>query len=124
MTRELRRERVTWRPDVVDETGEATAFKATQVVYYVLSVLEGLLVIRFAFKLFAANAANGLVDFVYDLTGPFVAPFRGIFASPVEEGTVFESSTLLAMVVYALVAYIIARLFFIMSDSTESAYHS
>lgn len=118
-TREIQRERVTWRPEVIDESGTTTALKATQVVYYILGVLEGVLLIRFAFQLFAANSANGFVSFIYSLSAPFVAPFQGIFSTPTESGAVFESATLLAMVVYALLAYVIARLFVVATEGTE-----
>jgi hypothetical protein len=119
MREEIHRERH-WQPEVVDATGTSTALKATQVIYYVLAVLEGLLLFRFAFKLFAANPSNDFVQFIYAVTSPFVAPFQGIFATPAEAGSVFESATLLAMVVYALLAYIIARLFFVSTEGTET----
>jgi len=119
--REIRRERVAWRPEVIDVTDSSAGLKAAQVVYYILGILEGLLLFRFAFKLFAANPTNTFVNFIYDLSAPFVAPFQGIFATPSEAGAVFESATILAMIVYAIVAYLIARLFYVASEGTETA---
>lgn len=87
---------------------------AQNVVYYILGLIEAILLLRFILKLFGANPTSGFVDFIYDFSSIFVAPFRGIFSTPTAEGdiveSVFETSTLIAMIVYALVAYGIARL--------------
>lgn len=76
---------------------------ASRVIALVFSVLEVLLVVRFALKLFGANAEQALVSAIYGVTEPLVAPFRGIFAQPA--GTpVVEVATLLSIVVFVLVA--------------------
>src|SRR5438105_1468592 len=53
----------------------------SRIIYYLLDVLEVFLAFRLLFKALGANAANGFVSFMYDVTTPFVAPFRGIIAS-------------------------------------------
>lgn len=87
-------------------------YRGTQVVWYILSVIEALLAIRFALKLLGANPAAGFTNLIYSLTYPFAAPFLGVFQSsrPVV-GSVFEWTTLLAMLVYWLLAIGIIRLF-------------
>lgn len=107
--REVRRDRVMWRPDTVEEH-EVIESSSAQVVGYILTVIETLLLFRLAMKMFGANSANGFVDFIYDLTSPLIAPFQGIFPSPSESGAVFESATAVAMIVYAVVAHLIAWL--------------
>jgi hypothetical protein len=67
--------------------------------------------LRLAFLLTGANPANGFVDLVYDLTGPFVAPFEGIGSDrPLDNGGFLEVAALVAMVVYALGALVVAML--------------
>ncbi len=76
---------------------------ASRVIALVFSVLEVLLLVRFALKLFGANAEQALASAIYGVTEPLVAPFRGIFAQPT--GTpVVEIATLLSIVFLVLVA--------------------
>lgn len=86
-------------------------YRGTQVVWYVLGILEVLLAFRFALRLFGANPAAGFTDFVYTLSYPFAAPFLNVFGITQVEGAVFEWTTLLAMAVYYLVALGIVKLF-------------
>ena len=75
----------------------------SRIVALLFSVLETLLLVRFAFKLFGANAAQGFVGAIYGITEPLVAPFRGIFAQP--DGTSgFEIAALLSIVFFMLIA--------------------
>ena len=75
------------------------------IVYFILGVLEVILGLRLLFRLLAANPENGFISFLYNLSYPFVAPFNGIFGNPGMNGSVFEVSTLIAMLVYALLAW-------------------
>lgn len=85
---------------------------AQRVIWYVAGVILSLLALRFVFALLGANAANGFVDFIYGVTGPLVSPFFGIFNYDFTEGVArFEAFTLVAMLIYALIAYGIAKLF-------------
>lgn len=83
-------------------------------IWYVVGVLEVILAIRFVLKLFGANPSSGFVDFTYSLSGVFTAPFRGIFSTPTNEGDVttgvFETSTLVALIVYGLVGWGLVKL--------------
>ena len=82
---------------------------ATRVIALVFTVLEVLLLVRFAFKLLGANADQPFVSAIYGITEPLVAPFRGIFAQPA--GTpVVEIATLLSIVFFVLVAALIVAL--------------
>lgn len=86
-------------------------FRGTQIVWYVLSLLEVLLVFRFALKLMAANPGAGFTNFIYSVSSPFVAPFLAVFPQTRIEGSIFEWTTLLAMAVYWVIAWAIMRLF-------------
>jgi YggT family protein len=79
---------------------------ATRVIALVFTVIEVLLLIRFALKLFGANADQSLVSAIYGVTEPLTAPFRGVFAQPA--GTpVVEIATILAIIFFVLVAALI-----------------
>jgi len=79
---------------------------ASTVVYFLLGVVEVILGLRWLFRLLGANTDNNFISFLYGLSHPFVAPFNGIFNDQTlgRQG-VFEFSTLIAMLVYALLAW-------------------
>lgn len=86
-------------------------FRSTQVVWYLLGIIEILLAFRFVLKLLAANPEAGFTSFIYGVTYIFAAPFRAVFpTSSVTDGNVFEWTTLLAMFVYAVIAWGIIKL--------------
>lgn len=99
--------------DIVDDraTGVHPMTMLARVVAFITSVILAILAIRFLFVLLGANPANGIANFVYDVSHPFVAPFFNLFNYSFVNGTArFEGYTLVAMLVYALVGYGIARL--------------
>ncbi|HEY4505223.1 MAG TPA: YggT family protein [Candidatus Paceibacterota bacterium] len=86
-------------------------YRGTQIVWYVLGLLEILLAFRFVLKLLGANAGAGFTSFIYGATSVFTSPFNAVFSRTQIEGSVFEWTTLLAMLVYWIVAVGIIRLF-------------
>jgi uncharacterized protein YggT (Ycf19 family) len=80
-------------------------FSIQQGIYYVLGIIESLLLLRFIFKLLAANPASGFIQLIYSITDALLLPFRGIFPTSAVEGSVMEWSTLVAMLIYWLIAY-------------------
>lgn len=88
-------------------------YRGTQVVWYILGILEALLAFRFVLRLLAANPSAGFTNFIYSVTHPFVEPFMAVFNTTQVARSAFEWTTLLAMVVYWLVAIAIIRLFLI-----------
>jgi hypothetical protein len=88
-------------------------FKATQFVWLVLGILEGLLALRFILKLIAANPESPIAVFIYGFTSLFLLPFAGLTATPTAGGIVLELSTVIAMVVYALIAWAIERIIWV-----------
>jgi len=91
------------------ERQEASANRGSAWIWYVVGVISVLIALRLIFKLFGANEV-GFTDFLYAITGPFVAPFLGIFPAPTVEGSYFETASLVAIIVYAIIGWIIARL--------------
>jgi hypothetical protein len=93
------------------EVHEPPAYTAANAVWTIAGTLLALLGIRFLLILLGANAGNGFVNFIYSLTRPFVSPFFGIFNYQTSYGiSRIEVATLVAIVVYALIAWAIARL--------------
>ena len=86
-------------------------YRGTQSVWYILGLLEVLLAFRFLLKLFGANPSAGFSAFIYGVTYPFAAPFISVFKLTSVEGSIFEWTTLLAMLVYWLVAMGIVQMF-------------
>ena len=88
-------------------------FKATQLVWLFLGILEGLLALRFVLKLIAANPDSPITTFIYGFTNLFLLPFAGLTATPQAGGMVLELSTMVAMVVYGLFAWSIERIIWV-----------
>lgn len=84
------------------------------VIYYILGIIEVLLAFRLAFKLLGANPANGFVIWLYAITKALTAPFYGIFGTFVGRDAIaqyiFEPATVVAMIVYAVIAIGLVRL--------------
>jgi YggT family protein len=91
-------------------------FQVTRILWTVLGVLEILLGIRFVLHLIAANAASGFAQFIYGVSGVFVAPFTGLVGTPTSGGTTLEVTTLIAMAVYALLFWIVVRIIPVVVD--------
>jgi hypothetical protein len=78
----------------------------TTVTYFILAVIEVILLLRLIFRMLGANQDNGFITFLYGLSHIFVVAFNGIFNDQTLGARgVFELSTLVAMLVYALLAW-------------------
>jgi hypothetical protein len=86
-------------------------YRGTQVVWYILGVIEILLAFRFVLKLLGANAAAGFTDFIYSVTYVFAAPFLNVFNITRVAGATVEWTTILAMFVYWVLAMGIIKMF-------------
>jgi uncharacterized protein YggT (Ycf19 family) len=91
-------------------TEKKAIFRTYQVVWYVLGFIEVLLAFRFFFRLFGASTASGFVSMIYAITYPLIAPFRGIFPTPGISQSALEFYTIIAGIVYALLAYGLVKL--------------
>lgn len=88
-----------------------------KVIYYILAVLEILFAFRLVLKLLGANPESGFVAFIYSITQVFLYPFIAIFRSASTDGietkAVLEPSTIIGMIVYAIIAVGIVKLIYI-----------
>lgn len=119
------RETVTTQESGAVSTKKGASISQTieYIIYFMLSILEILLAFRLVLKILGANPTSAFVAFIYDVTRAFVLPFSGIFPAGFNEGVVttsiFEPATLMAMIVYALVAWGVVALVRIISGQTQ-----
>lgn len=98
----------------MDSTNSPTTkplYHGTQIVWYIVGLIEVLLIFRFLLKLFGANADAAFTNFIYTLSIPFAVPFSSVFGISKVESSLFEWTTLLAMLVYLLIGWGITKLF-------------
>ena len=85
-------------------------WRAVQLVYLIFGVIDGLLLIRLVLKLLGANPNAGFSSWVYGFTDIFLAPFRDLLPNVISGQSIFEMSAVVAILVYALIGWVIARL--------------
>ena len=88
----------------------------TQIIWAVLGLLEILLGLRFVLTLIAANPDSGFAVFIYGITKPFIAPFALLVGTPTSGGMIFETTTLIAMAIYALLFWGVVSVIRIAAD--------
>ena len=87
------------------------AWRAIQLVWFLEGLAEFIVGLRVIFKAIAANADAGFVRFIYDISTPLVAPFRPIVSDyRLGNGGVLEISSLIAMLVFLVLTYLVVRL--------------
>jgi YGGT family protein len=100
----------------------ANSNRLVQAVYLVFGVIEALLVIRFFLRALAANADAGFAQAIYAITGVLVAPFSGLFGTPqIATGAALELSTLIALIVYGAIGWLLARAAWLMFGESRSS---
>ena len=77
----------------------------SRVVMFIFGFIEVVIALRFVLKLFDANTKAAFVQLVYTASGVFMRPFEAIFQTQTVEGATFEWSALVAIAVYALIAW-------------------
>jgi len=80
-------------------------FRAAAVVGLVVGVVDVIIAARFLGKLLGASSHSAFVNFIYQLSGVMVAPFTGIFGDTGNRTNTFETASLVAIVVYAVIAW-------------------
>lgn len=80
---------------------------AKRLVYFLLGLIETILAFRVLLTLLGANRANAFADFIYDISRPFAQPFFTLFGYDAATGELsrLELGTIVAMIVYAVVAW-------------------
>ena len=78
-----------------------------RIIWFIAGIILALLALRFILSLLGANTGNAFSSFIYSTSHPFAAPFFGLFHYNVVSYGIsrFEVYTLVAMLVYALLAW-------------------
>jgi len=110
-------------------TISATSAQDTQtqtivnVIYFISGVIEVTLLFRFLLKVSGANPGSIFVSLIYGFTQFLTLPFTSIFSAATSTGvevrSVFEPATLIAMLVYAVVAWGIVKLVAILAGQSN-----
>lgn len=82
-----------------------TIFRFNQVIWYILGVIEALLLFRVILKALGANSTIGFTNFIYALSTPLAASFNGILGISISGNSIIEWSTIIAAIVYLCVAW-------------------
>lgn len=85
-------------------------FKVTYIIWLLFGILESLILLRVGLKLIAANPSSPFAALIYNFTDIFLFPFVGLTTTPVAGGMVLEVSSIIAIFVYALLAWAIERI--------------
>ncbi len=109
-TRVVRPAVSTGSPQKTYDTKKAI-FRTYQVIWFILGIIEVLLAFRIFFKLLGANTESGFTNFIYTISDPLALPFAGILGITGGSQMTLEWSTIIAMVVYAIIAYGVIALF-------------
>ncbi len=105
------------------KTGATNTETYEYLVYYFFGFLEILLTFRLILKIAGASLTSGFVRFIYTVTSIFTMPFDGIFRKAVAPGmeavSIFEPGTMVAIIVYILIAWGIVKLIRISSGEQQ-----
>lgn len=108
------------RQAVTNRTSTPGAVIFRRVIWYITGVIVVLLLMRLVLQLLGANNNVGFVDFIYSLSNIFAAPFYGIFSyQPSYGNSYLEVSTVIAVLVYLIVGWGVAKLTTITRPNTE-----
>jgi hypothetical protein len=86
------------------------AHRALQLLLTVSSLVGALLVVRILLVAFNASTTAPFVQFVYDHSSAWIAPFRTMFNNADLGGHPLEINTIIALVVYAVVLLFLVKI--------------
>ena len=94
----------------LDQEQRLFSFKAVQWIWLGLGIVEALIGLRVLLKLIAANPESPFAAFIFNVSAIFLFPFAGLVGTPASGGMALELSSIIAMLVYALLAWGIERI--------------
>lgn len=93
-----------------DQEQRIFSFKATQFIWLGLVLLEALIAMRIVLKLMGANPDSLFATFIYSFSSIFLFPFEGLLGAPTVGGSVLELSSIIAMLVFIMLAWAVERI--------------
>lgn len=104
----MSQERISQRES--DRERRFSSFKTTQWIWLVLGIVEVIIGLRVVLMLIGANPGSPFAAFIYNLSAIILLPFAGLVGAPAAGGMVLELSSIIAMLVYALLAWGLERI--------------
>jgi uncharacterized protein YggT (Ycf19 family) len=98
------------------EEQRAFTTKLTQFIWLFFGVVEGLIALRVLLRLIGANPENPFAAVVYGLSRPLIVAFASLTTEPRVGDLVLEVSSVVAMLVFALLAWVIVQAVAIVFD--------
>ncbi|PIR82150.1 YggT family protein [Candidatus Kaiserbacteria bacterium CG10_big_fil_rev_8_21_14_0_10_59_10] len=90
------------------------SYHSVRIVARVIDVIIGIVVlalgVRLLLRFFGASPAAPFVAWIYGITDGLLRPFANMFPPAPLNGYVLEFSTIIAMIVYAILGWLIIRL--------------
>ncbi len=105
------------RQEVVEDYAAArhnALVRLTQLIWLVFGLVEGLIALRVLLKLIGANPASPFAALIYSITDFFLWPFFGLTATPQFNNLVLEIPSIIAMLVYALLAWVLVKVLWVL----------
>ncbi len=103
------------------EARQSRAAWLENLIYFIFGGIALLIALRVLLKAIGANPDNGFTNLIYRLSHLFVAPFASMF-DPIALGTnaVFEVASVLAIIIYLIVAWLLVRLMILLFNRPAS----
>jgi hypothetical protein len=96
-------------------------YRSIRFIWFLAGLVDVLIGLRFALKLFGASTLSPFVLLVDGVTAPLVAPFRGIFPVAGQGPFILEPASLVALVIYPLIALALVSIIRIMGNRRAPA---
>ena len=97
---------------------------AARIVTFLFGILQVMLILRIVLLLLVANRGNDVVQFVLNVTQPFVDPFINMFSLnrvTADQGSVLDIAAIVALIAWTLVEALILAAIRIFSRRTADA---
>jgi len=95
-------------------------YRVVEIIFDAIALLIG---VRILLTFFNANSATPIVNWLYDISAPLVAPFAGMFPNATVGTFVIEISSIIALVVYSLIGYVVLTAIASLTDRFVTAHH-
>lgn len=95
--------------------------KITQFIWLATGLLEAMIGLRIILRLIVANPETPFARFTYNFTDLFLWPFTGLTITPTaSNGIALELSSFVAMIVYAIGAWALIKLLYLVFSPSQS----
>lgn len=93
--------------EVNNESRDEHINRAVRIVWFIVGIIVVVLLVRVVLALIGANLENQFANFIYVVTDPFVAGFRGLLQVGQFQAGVsrLELETIVAAIIYALIGW-------------------